>query len=121
MNVANIDGHLRSLLCSLPFFSSLWASLCIRLTDYSAQLCGYRSTRQMDDSRVKDVDEIYSNLLNTLTSQINECIQYLDEAHFYKEEIYDLDSDSLERLLEDALFKMTINNCRFIFKEMMFK
>ena len=52
MNSQQIDDRLRSMLNSLPFFSRLGTCLTIRLTDYAAQLCGYRSTRHMDDSKV---------------------------------------------------------------------
>ena len=120
MNAQQVDDRLRSMLKSLPFFSRLGTCLGIRLADHAAQICGCRSTRQMDDSKAEDIDETFSQLLNTLQSQINECIQYLDEEHIYKEEIDALDSDSLECLLEDILFEMTIYDCRSIFREMMF-
>ena len=120
MNTQQVDNYLQLMLESLPFFSRLGTCLGIRLADYAAQMCGCRSTRQMDDSKIEDINETFSQLLNTLQSQINECIHYLDEEHIYKKDIDALDLDSLERLLEDTLFEMTIYNCRSIFREMMF-
>ena len=120
MNTQQIDDHLRSVLNSLPFFSRLGTCLAIRLADHAANICGYRSTRQVDDSKSDDVEENYNELLNTLQYQISECIEYIDGDHTYKDEIYSIDEDSLEYLIEDVLFEMTIYDCSLIFKEMMF-
>lgn len=119
MNSQQIDDRLRSMLNSLPFFSRLGTCLMIRLADHAAQMCGYRSTRQVDDSNADDVEENYNELLNTLQCQITECIEYIDDDHVYKDEIYSIDEDALENLIEDILFEMTIYDCRLIFKEMM--
>jgi hypothetical protein len=108
------------MLNSLPLFSRLGTCLTIRLADHAAQKCGYRSTRQVDDSKLDDVEESYSEMLNTLRCQIDECIEYIDDDHIYKDEIYSINEDSLEDLIEDVLFEMTIYDCSLIFKEMMF-
>jgi len=121
MNAQQIDDRLRSMLNSLPFFSRLGTCLGIRLADHAAQMCGCRSTRQMDDSKLDDIEENYNELLNTLQCQISECIKYIDDDdHIYKDEIYSIDEDAFENLVEDVLFEMTIYDCRSIFREMMF-
>lgn len=120
MNAQQIDDRLRSLLNSLPFFSRLGTCLGIRLADHAAQICGCRSTRQIDDSKIDDIEDSHNQLLNTLYNQIQECKLCLDDEHVYKSEIYSCDEDSLERLIEDALFEMTIYDCVSIFREMMF-
>lgn len=120
MNAQQIDDRLRSMLNSLPFFSRLGTFLRIRLADHAAQMCGCRSTRQVDDSKLDDIEENYNELLNTLQCQISECIEYIDDSHIYKDEIYSISEDEFENLIEDVLFEMTIYDCRSIFKEMMF-
>lgn len=120
MNAQQIDDRLRSMLNYLPFFSRLGTCLGIRLADHAAQMCGCRSTRQMDDSKLDDIEENYNELLNTLQCQISECIKYIDDDHIYKDEIYSIDEDAFENLVEDVLFEMTIYDCRSIFREMMF-
>lgn len=120
MNTQQIDDRLRSMLNSLPFFSRLGTCLAIRLADHAAQMCGYRSTRQVDDSKSDDVEENYNELLNILRYQIDECIEYIDGDHVYKDEIYSIDEDSFEYLIEDVLFEMTVHDCSLLFKDMMF-
>lgn len=120
MNSQQIDDRLRSMLNSLPFFSRLGTCLTIRLTDYAAQLCGCRSTRQMDDSKVKEIDEQYYELLAILQDHICNAIEYISKEHSYKENIYLLDDDSFENLIEDILFEMIIYDCSFIFIERLF-
>ena len=120
MDTKQIDDMLLSVLKSFPYFSRLWVCLSIKIADHAAQMHGYRSTRYIDDSKSRDVDETFFQLLNTLCFHVNECICYLEEEHSYKEEISTLNLDLLECLLEDVLFEMTTYDCSSIFKDMMF-
>lgn len=120
MNAQQIDDQIKSMLASLQFFSRLGTCLGVRLSDYAAQMNGCRSTRQIDDSRADDVEDTYNQLLTALNTNAQECIQYLNEDHSYKEEIYLYDECLLERLLEDVLFEMTIYDCSLIFKNKLF-
>ena len=119
MNTQQIDDQLRLMLTSLPHFSRLGTCLKIRIADYAAQLCGCRSTRQINDSKADDVEDNYNDLLNQLYCHVDECINYLNSDHSYKDEIHLMDEDSLELMIEDVLFEMTTHDCRFIFEDMM--
>ena len=117
MESQQVDTKLLALLKDLPYFSRLGTCLSIRLADYAAQLCGYRSTRQVDDSHSDDVSDQFDILINNLYSQIHECITYIKEPHAYKQSILEMDDCEIEVLLETALFEMVHLDCRSIFVE----
>lgn len=120
METQQLDKRIQSVLESLPYFSKLGTWLCIKLSDYAAQLNGCRSTRQMNDNQIADIDEQYQYLLNTLLYQIYEAITFLKEDHIYKQEILEMSDDELENLIIETLFSMTILDCRNIFIDYFF-
>jgi len=120
METQQLDKRIQSVLESLPYFSKLGTWLCIKLSDYAAQLNGCRSTRQMNDNQIADIDEQYQYLLNTLLYQIHEVITFLKEDHIYKQEILEMSDDELENLIIETLFSMTILDCRNIFIDYFF-
>lgn len=120
METQQLDKRIQSVLESLPYFSKLGTWLCIKLSDYAAQLNGCRSTRQMNDNQIADIDEQYQYLLNTLLYQIHEAITFLKEDHIYKQEILEMSDDELENLIIETLFSMTILDCRNIFIDYFF-
>ena len=121
MNSQQVDDRLLALLNELPYFSRLGTCLLIRLADHAAQICGCRSTRQVDDSKWEDVDEQFNMLLTTLYSQIHEGKEYLNNPHTYKQSILLLNDDSLENYLEDVLYEMSIYDCSYSFIDMFFE
>ena len=118
MDCQRVDNILLALLDELPYFSRLGTCLCIRFADYAAQLCGYRSTRQVDDSHVDDVSDQFDLLINNLHSQIYECKLYIEEqCHTYKDSIFLMNDYDIEILLESVLYEMTIHDDHRIFVE----
>jgi len=121
MESQQVDTKLLALLKDLPYFSRLGTCLSIRLADHAAQLCGYRSTRQVDDSHFDDVSDQFDILINNLYTQISECVLYIKEPHVYKSVILGMNDLDIELLLEDVLFEMTHLDNRFIFTEQFFE
>ena len=120
METKQLDKRIQSVLESLPYFSKLGTWLCIKLSDYAAQLNGCRSTRQMNDNQIADIDEQYQYLLNILSYQIHEAITLLKEDHIYKQEVLEMNDDELENLIVETLFSMTVLDCRNIFVDYFF-
>ena len=117
MNSQQVDNKLLALLKDLPYFSRLGTSLSISLADHSAQLCGCRSSRQVDDSHSDDVSDQFDALINNLHSHIHECILYIESDHTYKQSIFELDDNELEILLENTLHEMVCLDCRHVFAD----
>ena len=117
MEAQQIDNHLISLLHDLPYFSILSTSLQIRLADHAAALCGCRSTRQMDDINIKDVDDTYCELMSFLQICIYECLNVLEASHEFSSSVKELNESDIEILLENTLYEMTICGCKNIFNE----
>lgn len=117
MNSQQVDTKLLALLKDLPYFSRLGTCISIRLADYAAQLCGCRSSRQVDDSHSDEVSDQFDYLINNLYSQIHECIAYIKGNHTYKQFIFEMDDSELENLLESTLYEMVYLDCRHIFVE----
>jgi hypothetical protein len=120
MDAQQLDKQIQSVLENLPYFSKLGTWLCIKLSDYAAQLNGCRSTRQMNDNQIADIDEQYQYLLDILSYQIHEAITLLKEDHIYKQEVLEMDDDELENLIVETLFSMTVLDCRNIFVDYFF-
>lgn len=120
MNSQQVDNKLLALLKDLPYFSRLGASVYISLADHAAQLCGCRSSRQVDDSRSDDVSDQFDALVNNLHSHIHECILYIESDHTYKQLIFELDDNELEILLENTLYEMVCLDCRHVFADKFF-
>lgn len=120
MDAQQLDKQIQSVLENLPYFSKLGTWLCIKLSDYAAQLNGCRSTRQMNDNQIADIDEQYQYLLNILLYQIHEAINLLKEDHIYKQEVLEMSDDELENLIVETLFSMTVLDCRNIFVDYFF-
>ena len=114
MNSQQVDNKLLALLKDLPYFSRLGTSLSISLADHAAQLCGCRSSRQVDDSHSDDVSDQFDDLINNLHTHIHECILYIEGDHIYKQSIFELDDSELETLLESTLYEMVCLDCRHI-------
>lgn len=117
MNSQQVDNKLLALLKDLPYFSRLGTSVSISLADHAAQLCGCRSSRQVDDSRSDDVSDKFDALINNLHSHIHECILYIESDHTYKQSIFELDDNELEILLENTLYEMVCLDCRHVFAD----
>ena len=117
MNSQQVDNKLLALLKDLPYFSRLGTSVSISLADHAAQLCGCRSSRQVDDSRSDDVSDQFDALVNNLHSHIHECILYIESDHTYKQLIFELDDNELEILLENTLYEMVCLDCRHVFAD----
>ena len=117
MNSQQVDNKLLALLKDLPYFSRLGTSLSISLSDHAAQLCGCRSSRQVDDIRSDDVSDQFDALVNNLHSHIHECIFYIESDHTYKPSIFELDDNELETLLENTLHEMVCLDCRHVFAD----
>lgn len=117
MNSQQVDDRLLALLKDLPYFSRLGTSLSISLADHAAQLCGCRSSRQVDDNRSDDVSDQFDDLINNLHSHIHECILYIENDHIYKQSIFEMDDSELEILLENTLYEMVCLDCRHIFAD----
>ena len=120
MTCQEVDNKLLALLNDLPYFSRLGTCLTIRLADHAAQLCGCRSTRQVDEWQSEEVQEQYDILLSNLLVQIQEGIDYLSEKHSYKRRFYFMSDNDLELLLENTLYYMAIYNNHHIFFENFF-
>lgn len=121
MDQASVDRKLLTLLQDFQYFSLLRTSLLVKISDYAAQLCGCRSTRQIADTCRDEFESQYSMLMNTLYCQFIECVRYIEGDHIYKEVILSLDEKELEQLLENTLFEMVAFNCRTIFEEYFLK
>lgn len=117
MESQRVDAKLLALLNDLPYLSRLGTCLSIRLADHAAQLCGFRSTRQVDYSHSDDVSDQFDLLINNLHSQIQECISSIKEPHIYRSHILKMSDNDIEILLETTLFEMVCSDCRFIFAE----
>ena len=117
MNSQQVDNKLLALLKDLPYFSRLGISVSISLADHAAQLCGCRSSRQVDDSHSDDVSDKFDALINNLHSHIHECILYIESDHAYKQSIFELDDNELETLLENTLYEMVCLDCRHVFAD----
>ena len=117
MNSQQVDNKLLALLKDLPYFSRLGTSVSISLADHAAQLCGCRSSRQVDDSNSDDVSDQFDALVNNLHSHIHECILYIESDHTYKQLIFELDDNELEILLENTLYEMVCLDCRHVFSD----
>lgn len=117
MNSQQVDNKLLALLKDLPYFSRLGTSVSISLADHAAQLCGCRSSRQVDDSRSDDVSDKFDALINNLHSHIHECTLYIESDHTYKHSVFELDDNELEILLENTLYEMVCLDCRHVFAD----
>lgn len=117
MNSQQVDNKLLALLKDLPYFSRLGTSLSISLADHAAQLCGCRSSRQVDDSYSDDVSCQFDALVNNLHSHIHECILYIESDHIYKQSIFEMCDSELEILLESTLYEMVCLDCRHVFAD----
>ena len=117
MNSQQVDNKLLALLKELPYFSRLGTSVSISLADHAAQLCGCRSSRQVDDNHSDDVSDQFDALINNLHSHIHECILYIEGDHIYKQSIFELDDNELEILLENTLHEMVCLDCRHVFAD----
>lgn len=117
MNSQQVDNKLLALLKDLPYFSRLGTSLSISLADHAAQLCGCRSSRQVDDVNSDDVSDQFDALINNLHTHIHECILYIESDHIYKQSIFELDDSELEILLEITLYEMVCLDCRHVFAD----
>lgn len=114
------DNKLKSLLCDAKGFSKLHTCLEIRLSDHAAQLCGCRSTRQLSDDVLEDIEIKYNELMNLLSENILECFSYLEKDHVYNTKVLDFSDDLLENYLEDTLYYMTVENYTSYFNENFF-
>ena len=121
MDSKTIDETIKTMLHDLPYLSLMKTSLSIRLADYAAQQCGFRSTRQIDGKFATDINDKYTELNTILFYNINEILILLKKDHEYKYDIQYLDKEQLEILLENTLFEMTTYNCYTIFKYYFFK
>jgi hypothetical protein len=121
MDVQQMDNKILFILKDLPYFSKLGTFICIRLADYAAQMCGCRSTRQIDDNKLDDIDDQYNYLIDLLKYYIAYIIEYLNTNHKYKKSVLELNDDQLEDLLIDTLFNMTIMDYKNIFIECFFE
>ena len=117
MNSQQVDNKLLAWLKDLPYFSRLGTSVSISLADHAAQLCGCRSSRQVDDNHSDDVSDQFDALINNLHSHIHECILYIEGDHIYKQSIFELDDNELETLLENTLYEMVCLDCRHVFAD----
>lgn len=115
-----VDEALLYMLNDLSYFSRLRTCLQIRLADFAAQMCGFRSTRQIPDNFIDDVEDNYSLLLNELESNVNEFKSILSINHIYKSDILELEDLDLELLLEDILYEMTVDHSINIVNEYLF-
>lgn len=104
MESQQVDDRLLALLNELPYFSKLGTCLLIRLADHAAQICGCRSTRQVDDSKWEDVDEQFNILVMILSDITYELKEFIKLPHIYKEFIYTISEEDLELYLEDILY-----------------
>jgi len=120
MESQQVDKILLAILKDLPYFSKLGTCLCIRLSDYAAQMCGCRSTRQMNDNQVEDIDEQYHYLLDILDYHIKEAINYISVPHCYKDNILSSTEDEIEDLIIEVLFSMVVMDYKNIFAEYFF-
>jgi hypothetical protein len=120
MESQQVDIKLLAMLKDLPYFSRLGVCISIRLADYAAQLCGCRSSRQIDGNLSDDVSEQFDSLINSLKSNTAECILYIENKHNYKQDVLEMSDENLELLLEDTLYEMIQFNCRHIFVENFF-
>lgn len=120
MNSQHVDNKLLALLKDLPYFSRLGTSLSISLADHAAQLCGCRSSRQVDDNNLDDVSDQFDTLINNLRTHIHECILYIEDDHTYKQSIFEMCDSELEILLESTLYEMICLDCRHIFADNFF-
>lgn len=115
-----IDNKLKSLLYNAKCFSKLHTCLEIRISDYAAQLCGCRSTRQIDDNISEDIEIKYNELMNLLYENILYCLSFLEKDHVYTNKVLDFSDDFLEQYLEDTLYYMTTENYTSYFNENFF-
>lgn len=121
MGCREVDDKLVKMLHDMNYFSRLKTCLFVRLADHAAQLCGCRSTRQIDEGKNEDVDKAFDSLILILFDCIRESLDYISSNHTYLDQIYELNEDSLEILLEDTLYEMTTSDCKSIFTEKFFK
>jgi len=121
MESQQVDEKLLALLKELPYQSRLGTSLLIRLADYAAQLCGCRSTRQIDDLLSDDVEDFFNSLVDSLSDIVLDIQSYIESEHKYKESLFDLDDYDLEILLEDTLYSIIEYDSSEIFIENFFE
>jgi hypothetical protein len=117
MNAKRLDDLIQNLLSGLPYFSRLGTCIGIRLSDYASQLCGCRSSRQIDDGQVEEVSEQFELLMEDLIPHIQECLLYIKSTHNYRPFILEMSEQDIEVLLETALYEMVIFDCHLIFAE----
>lgn len=120
METQKVDSLLIELLNGISCYSKLRTCLLIRLSDLAAQLCGYRSSRQIDESQSEIVEEQFNTLVDDLFYYIKESEEFLKTSHTYKKCVYNMGEDTIELLLEDTLFDMVSYNRRHIFVENFF-
>lgn len=120
MESQQVDSRLMSLLKDLPYSSRLGTCLSIRLADLAAQLCGCRSTRQVNDNCSNDIDEKFDELMDLLNDHIKESISYLESEHSYRDQILNLSESDIELFLEDTLFNMVESDYPELFLEQFF-
>jgi hypothetical protein len=121
MNQKQLDDLIQKLLDGLKYCSRFGTCLGIRVADYSAQICGYRSTRQVDDNNIDDVHEQFENLMMDLDPHIQECLMCIKLPHTYKQAILEMNELEVECTLETALYEMIIFDCSLIFSEYFFE
>lgn len=117
MESQQVDDKLLAMLKDLPYFSRLGTCISIRLADYAAQLCGYRSTRQIAEGRDEDVSDQFNLLINELHFHVHECVSYIEAPHTYNKDVLNMDDSLIELLLENTLYEMIQFDCRQIFAE----
>lgn len=116
-----IDNKLLDLLNSSLITSKLRVSLNIRLADYSAQLLGYRSTRQVRSEDKWNVEDKFIELTNLLISSIYRCITQLEISHKFKQSVIEMNDLDLELLLEDTLFDIIMYSDYSLFDKYFFE
>ena len=112
-----VDSKLIHLLNEMNSFSVMKTCLLIRLADYAAQLCGCRSTRQVDDEYKNKVEDEFEALVELLYSHIEYSFEAINSKHEFLTEILSMNDNELEVLLEDTLYEMTVYDCKNIFNE----
>lgn len=119
-SIEYIDEKLKYMLHSAEGFSRLNTCLSVRLSDYAAQLCGCRSSRQISDYASEDIEIEYNNLINRLHDNIIECLSYLENDHVYNDNVMSFNDETLSKYLEDVLYYMTVENYTSYFYESFF-
>ena len=111
MTSMQLDSLITDLLESVFTISRFRTCLCVRLSDYAAQICGYRSTRCMDESGCNTVDEKYTELLCSAYDYVHEMLERIKKPHTYQQSMYEMTECEIECLLEDTLYNAVCFSC----------